>query len=134
MNPTEELPDDLPVSTMIRWIADRYNMSKADLSRMFQTTQSTIHYWLKADRISYKNLKKVRASYYYLHNTTDPHAGERKCEDCQKWQPVDQYRDGKAICRSCENRKTLRHYWENREQELKRRKAKNWYNKRAHAS
>ena len=115
MSPNEELPDDLPVSTMIRWIADKYNMSKAD-------------------RISYKNLKKVRASYYYLHNTTDPHAGERKCEDCRKWQPVDQYRDGKAICRSCENKKTLQHYWENREQELKRRKAKNWYNKRAHAS
>ena len=35
---------------MIRWIADKYNMSKADLSRMFQTTQSTIHYWLKAMR------------------------------------------------------------------------------------
>ncbi len=134
MSPQEELSDDLPVSMMIRWIAEKYNMSKADLSRMFQTTQSTIHYWLKADRISYKNLKKVRASYYYLHNTTDPHAGQRKCEDCQKWQPVDQYRDGKAICRGCENKKTLRHYWENREQELKRRKAKNWYNKRAHAS
>ena len=58
MNPKEELSDDLPVSTMILWIADRYNMSKADLSRMFQTTQSTIHYWLKADRISYKNLKR----------------------------------------------------------------------------
>ena len=55
MNVKTELPDDLPVSTMIRWIADKYDMSKADLSRMFQTTQSTIHYWMKTDCISYKN-------------------------------------------------------------------------------
>ena len=131
MSPNEELSDDLPVSTMIRWIADKYNMSKADLSRMFQTTQSTIHYWLKTGRISYKNLKKLRASYYYLHNTRDPHADERKCEQCSSWRPASHFREGKAICRSCENQKTLKHYWENRETELKRRKAKNWYNRRS---
>ncbi len=81
------LPDDLPVAEMIRWISDRYNMSKADLARMFQTTQSTIHYWLKTGKISYRNLKKLRASFYYLHNTRDPHADERKCDQCRKWRP-----------------------------------------------
>jgi hypothetical protein len=124
------LPDDLPVSHMINWIASRYRMTKADLSRMFQTTQSTIHYWLKTDRISYRNLRKVRASFYYLHNTRDPHSDERKCEECAQWRPVAQFRSGKAICRGCENRKTLMHYWQNREEELKRRKAKNWYNRK----
>jgi len=125
----ERLPDDPSVSEMIGWIAARYKMSKADLARMFQTTQSTIHYWLRTNRISYKNLRKLRASYYYLHNSKDPHADERKCQACARWRPASQFRDGKAICRACENEKTLQHYWENRDQELKRRKAKNWYNK-----
>lgn len=128
---SEKLPEDPSVSEMINWIAARYKMSMADLSRMFQTTQSTIHYWIKTNRISYKNLKKVRASFYYLNNSKDPHADERKCEQCRRWLPISQYRNGKAICRSCENKKTLEHYWENREEELKRRKAKNWYNRKA---
>jgi AraC-like DNA-binding protein len=129
--PSEKLPDDPLVADMIEWIATRYGMSKADLARMFQTTQSTIHYWTKSNKISYKNLRKVRASYYYLHNTRDPHAEERKCQECGRWMPVSQFRNGKAICRSCENRKTLEHYWDNRDEELKRRKAKNWYNKKS---
>ncbi len=125
-----QLAEDLSVAEMVRWIAAKYRMSKADLARMYQTTQSTIHYWLKTGKISYKNLRKVRASYYYLNNSRDPHSDERKCEDCGAWQPVSQFRRGKAICRACENKKTLEHYRENREEELKRRKAKNWYNKR----
>jgi replication initiation and membrane attachment protein DnaB len=127
-----QLADDLPVAEMVRWIASKYRMSKADLARMYQTTQSTIHYWLKTGKISYKNLRKVRASYYYLNNSRDPHSDERKCEDCGRWQHVSQFRKGKAICSACENKKTLTHYRENREEELKRRKAKNWYNKGPH--
>jgi replication initiation and membrane attachment protein DnaB len=125
-----KLPDDPSVVEMIGWIATRYRLSMADLARMYQTTQSTIHYWIKTDRISYKNLRKVRASFYYLNNSRDPHADERKCEGCGRWQPVARFREGKAICRSCENKKTLEHYRENREEELKRRKAKNWYNRK----
>jgi hypothetical protein len=128
---SEKLPDDPSVGEMIEWIATRYRMNNADLARMFQTTQSTIHYWSKTGKISYKNLRKVRSSYYYLHNSRDPHAEERKCQECGRWMPVSQFRTGKAICRSCENKKTLEHYWENRDHELKRRKAKNWYNKKS---
>ncbi|MBN1835136.1 MAG: hypothetical protein JW820_04745 [Spirochaetales bacterium] len=126
-----ELPDDPSVAEMIGWIAGRYQMTKADLARMFQTTQSTIHYWVRTGRISYRNLRKLRSSYYYLHNTRDPHAEERKCQECGQWRPLARFRDGKAICRECENTKTLRHYWQNRENELERRKAKNWYNQAA---
>jgi hypothetical protein len=129
--PTTSLPEDPSVGEMIGWIASRYRMSKADLARMYQTTQSTIHYWMKSGRISYKNLRKVRASYYYLNNSRDPHADERRCEDCGCWQPIGRFREGKAICRSCENEKTLEHYRQNRDQELKRRKAKNWYNRKS---
>ncbi len=129
--PSEKLSDDPTVAEMIGWIATRYRLSKADLARMFQTTQSTIHYWTKTDKISYKNHRKVRASYYYLHNRRDPHADERKCLGCGSWMPVFQFRGGKAICHSCENKKTLEHYWANRDDELKRRKAKNWYNKKS---
>jgi len=116
---------------MIGWIASRYRMSKADLARMYQTTQSTIHYWAKTGKISYKNLRKVRSSFYYLNNGRDPHADERRCEGCERWQPVGSFREGKAICRACENKKTLEHYRKHREEELKRRKAKNWYNRKA---
>jgi hypothetical protein len=129
--PSEKLSDDPTVAEMIGWIATRYRLSKADLARMFQTTQSTIHYWTKTDKISYKNLRKVRASFYYLHNRRDPHADERNCLECGRWIPVSQFRGGKAICRSCENKKTLEHYWDNRDDELKRRKTKNWYNKKS---
>lgn len=125
------LADDPSVAEMIRWIANRYAMTKADLGRMFQTTQSTIHYWTRTGRISYRNLKKLRSSYYYLNNTRDPHTEERKCQGCSQWRPLSGFRGGKAICRDCENAKTLRHYWQNRENELRRRKAKNWYNKTA---
>jgi hypothetical protein len=128
---SKKLPDDPSVAEMIEWVATRYRMNNADLARMFQTTQSTIHYWNKTNKISYKNLRKVRASFYYLHNIRDPHAEERKCQACGRWMPVSQFRTGKAICRSCENKKTLEHYWENRDDELKRRKAKNWYNKKS---
>jgi hypothetical protein len=119
-----QLPDDPTVADMLGWISGRYRMRKADLARMFQTTQSTIHYWARTGRISYRNLKKLRSAFYYLHNTRDPHAEERKCQECARWRPLAQYRDGKAICRSCENRRTLRHYWDNREAELLRRKAR----------
>jgi hypothetical protein len=121
-----ELPEDPTIAEMIRWISRRYHMTKADLARMFQATQSTVHYWLETGRISYRNLKKVRSSYYYLHNTKDPHAEERKCHSCGTWRPLSRYRTGKAICRECENRKTLKHYWDNRDSELRRRKAKGW--------
>jgi hypothetical protein len=131
MNGSRKLPENPSVGEMIGWIATRYRMSKADLARMFQTTQSTIHYWIKSGKISYKNLRKVRASFYYLNNSRDPHADERRCEGCGLWQAVSRFREGKAICRSCENQKTLEHYRRNREQELKRRKAKNWYNRKA---
>ncbi len=118
------LPDDPSPSEMLTWIAGRYSMSKADLARMFQTTQSTIHYWMRTDRISYRNLRKLRASFYYLHNAADPHAGERRCQSCLLWKDAGEYRDGKAICRGCENRKTLEAYWRHREETLERRRAR----------
>ena len=125
----DNLPDDPTVAAMLKWIASRYKMNSADLSRMFQTTQSTIHYWYKNGRISHRNLMKVRASFYYLNNTADPHARQRKCTSCGEWLPQDKFREGKAICRNCEKKKTLEYYWENREEQLRKRKAKNWYNK-----
>ena len=112
------------VPQMINWISDRYNMNKTALARMFQTTQATIHYWQKTGKISYKNLMKLRRSYYYLHNTTDPHAGQRYCRCCRKWHPLAKFREGKAVCRACENKKTLQHYWTSRDLRLKKHSAK----------
>ncbi len=123
------IPPDPSVQEMIEWIASRYHMNKSSLSRMFQTTPSTIHSWLKSGKISFKNLKKIRVGFYYLHNTTDPHASERKCSECGKWLSISFFREGKAICRSCENGKTLKYYWQNREEQLKKRRSKNWYNR-----
>jgi hypothetical protein len=130
----DNLPADPTVATMLKYIASSYNMNSADLSRMFQTTQSTIHYWFKNGRISHKNLMKVRASFYYLNNTADPHVRQRKCTSCGKWLPLARFREGKALCRDCEKKKTLEYYWQNREEQLKKRKAKNWYNKNKRTS
>lgn len=124
------LPKDSSVPDMLEWIASKYNMNKADLARMFQTTPPTIYHWLKNGRVSHKNFMKIRASYYYLHNSKDPHTNERKCLDCKKWLALAGFRKGKAICRNCENKKTLGYYWNNRKEQLKKRKVKNWYNKR----
>ena len=121
---TGRMPENPSVSEMINWIASKYNMSKADLSRMFQTTQSTINYWMKTGRTSYKNLMKLRASYYYLHDSKDPHGNERKCVECKLWFPLSKYRDGKAICRGCENKKTLAYYLNHREEQLNKRRTK----------
>ena len=128
-----DLLEDPPVQDMLSWIMSTYAMTKADLARMFQRTQSTIHHWLATGNISHRNLMKVRASWYFLHNSRDPHGAERRCENCGKWLPLSDYRQGKAICHACENSRTLRYYWAHREEQLSKRKAKNWYNKRAAA-
>lgn len=126
-----ELPNDLPVQEILDWIMSTYGMTKADLARMFQRTQSTIHHWLATGNISHRNLMKVRSSYFFLHDARDPHAGQRRCEHCGKWLPLGEFRQGKAICHACENSRTLRYYWAHREEQLTKRKAKNWYNKRS---
>ncbi len=123
------LPDDSSISDMLEWIASKYHMSRSDLARMFQTEPSTIYHWLKNGKVSHKNYMKIRDSYYYLHNSKDPHANERKCLDCKKWLHMEVFRKNKAICRRCENKKTLKYYWNNREEQIKKRKEKNWYNK-----
>ncbi|MGA2642500.1 MAG: hypothetical protein ABSG21_16545 [Spirochaetia bacterium] len=105
-------------------------MTKSDLARMFQRTQSTIHHWLNTGQVSHRNLMKIRSSYYFLHDSRDPHANERKCEKCGKWLSQKEFRSGKAICHSCENSRTLQYYWAHREEQLTKRKAKNWYNRR----
>ena len=110
----KSLPDDPDVLYMLKWIMKRYNMKVSDLARMFQTTPSTIHYWLTTGRMSYKNLKKLRSSFYFLNNSKDPHAGERKCRRCGKWLPLSEFRNGKAICKACENKRTLEYYHNNR--------------------
>jgi hypothetical protein len=131
--PAELLPDDPSVQEMLSWIMSTYTMTKADIARMFQRTQSTIHHWLATGKISHRNLMKVRSSWYFLHNARDPHASERRCEACARWLSQRDYRQGKAICHGCENSRTLRYYWAHREEQLSKRKAKNWYNKRAAA-
>jgi len=129
-----ELQEDPPVREMLEWMMSAWAMTKSDLSRMFQRTQSTIHHWLSTGQVSHRNLMKIRSSYYFLHDARDPHANERKCERCGKWLPLQEYRAGKAICHSCENSRTLQYYWAHRDEQLTKRKAKNWYNRRAASS
>ncbi len=125
-----DLPDDVPLKEMLAWIMSTHDMTKSDLARMFQKTQSTIHHWLRTGQISHKNLMRIRSSYYFLNDARDPHVNERKCEKCGKWLPGAEFRSGKAICHSCENSRTLQYYWAHREEQLTKRKAKNWYNKK----
>jgi hypothetical protein len=126
-----ELPEDPPVRDMLQWMMSTWEMSKSDLARMFQRTQSTIHHWLNTGQVSHRNLMKIRSSYFFLHDEKDPHANERKCERCGLWLPQKEFRDGKAICHACENSRTLQYYWAHREEQLTKRKAKNWYNRRS---
>jgi uncharacterized paraquat-inducible protein A len=115
---------DLSVTEMLKWISKEHHMSKAALSRMFQTSQSTIHYWMTTGKITHKNLMKVRASYFYLQNAKDPHHNERQCLECEQWLNHADFREGKAICRRCENTKNLQYYRSHREVLLGRRRAK----------
>jgi hypothetical protein len=128
-----EVPGDLPVRVMLEWIMSTHGMTKSDLARMFQRTQSTIHHWLNTGQVSHRNLMKIRSSYFFLHDSRDPHAGERLCERCGKWLPQTEFRSGKAICHACENSRTLQYYWAHRSEQLSKRKAKNWYNRRSTA-
>ena len=109
----DNLPDDPNLQYMLKWIADKYSMKKSQLARMFQTTPSTIHYWFSNGKVSYKNYKKIRTSFYYLNNAKDPHAGERKCTYCHKWLPISNFRPGKSICKTCEKKRLLEHYHNN---------------------
>ena len=129
-----ELPEDPPVREMLEWIMSAWGMTKSDLARMFQRTQSTIHHWLNTGQVSHKNLMKIRSSYFFLHDMRDPHANERKCERCGKWLSQREFRRGKAICHACENSRTLQYYWAHRDEQLSKRKAKNWYNRRSATS
>jgi hypothetical protein len=126
-----DLPENPSITEMLTWIMSNYDMTKSGLARMFQKTQSTIHHWLRTGQISHKNLMKVRSSFFFLHDARDPHANERQCERCAKWLPLSEFREGKAICHSCENSRTLQYYWAHRDEQLSKRKAKNWYNKRS---
>jgi formylmethanofuran dehydrogenase subunit E len=130
----EELLEDPPVRAMLEWMMSAWGMTKSDLARMFQRTQSTIHHWLNTGQVSHRNLMKIRSSYYFLHDAKDPHANERRCERCGKWLPQKEFREGKAICHECENSRTLQYYWAHREEQLTKRKAKNWYNRRSATS
>jgi hypothetical protein len=125
-----DLPDDVPLREMLEWIMSRHDMTKSDLARMFQKTQSTIHHWLRTGQVSHRNLMRIRSSYYFLNDGRDPHANERKCGKCGCWLATTEFRQGKAICHSCENSRTLQYYWAHREEQLTKRKAKNWYNKK----
>ena len=127
-------PENPSVKDMLEWIMATHAMTKSSLARMFQKTQSTIHHWLRTGQISHRNLMRVRASYFFLHDSRDPHTNERKCEKCGKWLPTREFRQGKAICHACENSRTLQYYWAHREEQLSKRKAKNWYNKKAQNS
>ncbi len=91
-----ELPEDPPVREMLEWMMSTWGMTKSDLARMFQRTQSTIHHWLNTGQVSHRNLMKIRSSYYFLHDARDPHANERKCERCGKWLPQKEFRAGKG--------------------------------------
>ncbi len=126
-----ELPEDPSVREMLEWLMSTWGMTKSDLARMFQRTQSTIHHWLTTGQVSHRNLMKIRSSFYFLHDSRDPHSNERKCERCGKWLPLGEFRRGKAICHSCENSRTLQYYWSHREEQLSKRKAKNWYNRKS---
>ncbi len=63
-----ELPEDPPVREMLDWMMSTWGMTKSDLARMFQRTQSTIHHWLNTGQVSHRNLMKIRSSYYFLHD------------------------------------------------------------------
>ncbi|HUI69445.1 MAG TPA: hypothetical protein VL354_02920 [Spirochaetia bacterium] len=63
--------------SMLRWISRHYNMSTADLARMFQRNQRTIHAWMKEGRISVRNGSRIRTSFYFLTGEPDPHRSER---------------------------------------------------------
>ena len=52
--------------SMLRWISRQYQMSSADLARMFQRDHRTINHWLKDGRISLKNGSRIRSSFYFL--------------------------------------------------------------------
>ncbi len=47
---------------MLSWIMSTYTMTKADIARMFQRTQTTIHHWLTTGQVSHRNLMKIRSS------------------------------------------------------------------------
>ena len=80
-----QLAGEASVREMLGWIMSAHGMTKSDLARMFQRTQSTIHHWLNTGQVSHRNLMKIRSSYYFLHDSRDPHGGERLCERCGKW-------------------------------------------------
>ena len=92
----EELLEDPPVREMLEWMMSTWGMTKSDLARMFQRTQSTIHHWLNTGQVSHRNLMKIRSSYFFLHDARDPHANERKCERCGKWLPQKEFREGQG--------------------------------------
>ncbi len=90
-----ELPEDPSVREMLEWLMSTWGMTKSDLARMFQRTQSTIHHWLTTGQVSHRNLMKIRSSFYFLHDSRDPHSNERKCERCGKWLPQGEFRRGR---------------------------------------
>ncbi len=63
--------------SMLRWISRKYEMSPADLARMFQRNQHTIDHWLRDGRISVKNGSRIRTSFYFLNGERDPADAER---------------------------------------------------------
>jgi len=99
---SKSVPENPSVVEMLQWIASRYQLSLATLSRMFETDPSTIRHWLESGKISPKKLAKIRTSFYFLNNAKDPHANERKCPRCGAWRALPDFRDGRAVCRSCE--------------------------------
>lgn len=90
---------------MVKWIKDEFDMSLSRLAWMFQTSKSTVHYWLYDGKMTHKHESKIRKSFFYLHSKMDPHFGQRHCYFCNEWQPESNFRKGKAVCRQCEYKK-----------------------------
>jgi hypothetical protein len=96
-----KVPHDPSVREMIRWIAGKHVMSRAELARMFQTSPAAIEAWLKNGSIDDAQYMKLRRSYYFLNSMPDPHFNQRKCAGCGLWKDSPDYSNGQALCRSC---------------------------------
>lgn len=67
--------------SMLRWISTTYEMTPAQLARMFQRNARTVSVWLKEGRISERGGTKIRSAFYYLNNLPDPHDPRRSGVD-----------------------------------------------------
>ena len=59
--------------SMLRWISTSYDMTPAQLARMFHRNARTVSVWLKEGRISERGGTKIRSLFSYLKNLPNPH-------------------------------------------------------------